>query len=107
MNQLLWGALAACAWVIGLFFLRFWRLNRDRLFLFFFVAFWILSVNWLWLAMVPTVDETRHYGYVLRLVAFTLIGFAIIDKNRRSSTDVHRPPSMASSFQPGSDSVHH
>jgi hypothetical protein len=107
MNQLLWGALAACAWVIGLFFWRFWRLNRDRLFLFFLVAFWALGVNWIWLAMISAADETRHYGYLLRLLAFGLISFAIVDKNRRGSTDVHRPPNKAPSSQSGSDSVHH
>lgn len=107
MNQLLWGALAACSWVIGLFFLRFWRLNRDRLFLFFFVAFWALSLNWLWLALVPAVPETRHYGYLLRLLAFALISFAIVDKNRRSSTDLRRPLNRAPSVQSGSDPTQH
>jgi hypothetical protein len=84
MNQFLWGALTTCAWIIGVFFLRFWRLHGDRLFLYFFVAFWALAFNWLWLAMVPSVDETRHYAYLLRLLAFTLIIVGVVDKNRRS-----------------------
>jgi hypothetical protein len=101
MNQMLWGALAACAWVIGLFFWRFWRLNRDRLFLFFLVAFWALGINWIWLAMIPAADETRHYGYLLRLLAFALISFAIVDKNRRSSADLRRASSQPASRPPG------
>jgi hypothetical protein len=88
VNQFLWGALATCAWIIGIFFLRFWRLHGDRLFLFFFVAFWALAFNWLWLALVPSVDETRHYAYLLRLLAFTVIIIGVADKNRRGHVAV-------------------
>ena len=42
-NHLYWGALAMACWVAGLFFLRFWRLSRDRLFVFFVLAFWLLT----------------------------------------------------------------
>jgi hypothetical protein len=84
MNEFLWGALAISAWVVGLVFLRFWKLSRDRLFLCFFLAFWTLALNWLWLGMVPLVDETRHYVFGVRLVAFLIIIAGIIDKNRRS-----------------------
>jgi hypothetical protein len=90
MIQFLWGALVACSWVIAMFFMRYWRLTRDRLFLFFCVAFGAMGLNWLWLAAVPTVHETRHYAYVLRLLAFGLICFAIVDKNRRSRSDPER-----------------
>ena len=34
----------------GLFFLRFWRKTRDRLFAIFACAFWLMGVNWLLLA---------------------------------------------------------
>jgi uncharacterized membrane protein len=84
MNQLLWGALAMSGWVAGLFFLRFWRAGRDRLFLFFFLAFWTLALNWLALALVPSVSETRHQLYTLRLLAFFLIIVGVLDKNGRS-----------------------
>jgi hypothetical protein len=84
MNLLLWGALATAAAAIGLFFARFWRDSRDRLFLFFFLAFMILSLNWIGLALVPRDSESRHQVYVLRLVAFVLIIVGIIDKNRRA-----------------------
>jgi hypothetical protein len=77
------GALAALSAVIGLFFLRYWRLTRDRFFVFFTSAFWIMSVNWTLVASFAT-DETRHYFYVARLLAFVLILVAIIDKNRHS-----------------------
>jgi hypothetical protein len=75
------GTLAVAAWVAGLFFLRYWRLTRDRFFVFFTAAFWLMAVNWSAVAAFAT-DETRHYFYVIRLGAFLLILAAIIDKNR-------------------------
>jgi hypothetical protein len=83
LNQFLRGVLAMGCWAIGLTFLRFWMPTRDRLFLFFCLAFWVLSLNWIGLAIVNPGDETRHYFYFVRLVAFVLIIAAIIDKNRR------------------------
>jgi len=83
MKLFLWGALAASCWAAGLHFLRFWKDSRDRLFVFFFLAFWVLSLNWLGLALIDEPTETRHYVYAVRLVAFMLIIAGIIDKNRR------------------------
>ena len=73
---------AACA-VAGLFFLRFWRKSRDRVFAMFSVSFWLLAVNWTALAFAQD-DEIRTWLYVVRLVAFLVILLAIADKNRTS-----------------------
>jgi len=75
------GAIAVASVVAGLFFLRFWRRTRDRLFLMFAAAFWLMAVNWAALAFTQA-DEIRTAFYVVRLVAFVLILVAIIDKNR-------------------------
>lgn len=83
MNQFLWGALAMACWVAGLFFLQAWRSARDRFFLFFCLAFWVLSLSWVGLAVFQPQTETRHYYYVFRLLAFALIIMGIIDKNKR------------------------
>jgi Family of unknown function (DUF5985) len=80
--QFLWGALTMAGLVAGLFFFRFWRLSRDRLFLLMGIAFWVLALNWLGLAVLPRIDESRHYVYLLRLLAFLLIIAGIVDKNR-------------------------
>ena len=77
------GVLAALSWVIGLFFLRYWRLTHDRFFVFFAAAFWIMAANWSVVAGFAT-DETRHFFYLFRLLAFLLILGAIIDKNRHT-----------------------
>ncbi len=70
----------ACA-IAGLFFLRFWRKTRDRLFAIFAAAFWLLGFNWLALAFTQQ-DEVRTILYCVRLLAFVLILIAILDKNR-------------------------
>ncbi len=82
MHQFLLGALTMGSWATALFFLRFWRQSADRLFLVFALAFFVLGVDWAMRgAFEPTV-ETRHYFFLVRLVAFILLIFGIIDKNR-------------------------
>lgn len=82
-HAFIYGALVMAASAAGLFFLRFWRESRDRLFLIFALAFWVLAANWLVLAL-STDDETRAWAYLVRLAAFSLILIGIFDKNRRS-----------------------
>jgi Ca2+/Na+ antiporter len=69
---------------IGLFQLRFWVRTRDRLFLGFALAFFLLAVNRIALTLTTTTDvnEGRLSLYVIRLVAFVIILLSIIDKNR-------------------------
>lgn len=76
------GATAMACGVVALFFLRYWRDTRDRLFVFFAVAFGVLGVNRAALALVHPAAESTPYFYILRLVAFVLIAYAVIDKNR-------------------------
>jgi hypothetical protein len=85
MDLFLRGAIAMACWVAGLFFLRFWRETRDRLFLFFLVAFWLFAVHWAALAGIEVTAERRHYVYALRLIVFALIIAGIVDKNRRTT----------------------
>jgi hypothetical protein len=77
------GALTACAAMAGLFFARFYRATRDRLFLAFAVAFWALGLHWALLVSVHPSDESRHQLYLLRLLAFVVLIAGIIDRNRR------------------------
>ena len=81
LNQFFLGAIVLGCGVAGLFFLRFWRKTRDRLFLIFAIAFWTLGANWLALAFTKQ-DEVRTWLYVVRLLAFVFILYGIIDKNR-------------------------
>jgi hypothetical protein len=76
------GAIIMGYLVVGLFFLRFWRQTRDRLFLIFAVAFWMLGTQRAALALDRTLQEAHTSLYLLRLFAFLLILLAIVDKNR-------------------------
>lgn len=78
------GAIAMAYAVAGLFFLRFWHQSRDRLFAIFAVSFWILSVQRVLLTF-PSWVEHSAWLYGVRLFAFLLIVFAIIDKNRKTA----------------------
>ena len=78
------GAIAMAYAVAGLFFLRFWRQSNDRLFAIFAVSFWILCVQRLLLAS-PAWVEHSAWLYGIRLFAFLLILYAIIDKNRTTA----------------------
>ena len=80
-NQFLLGGVVAMCIVAGLKFLLFWRRTHDRLFLIFAIAFWTLGANWLALAILNQ-DEVRTALYAVRLLAFLLILWGIIDKNR-------------------------
>ncbi len=81
----LFGALTALAIVCGLFFVRYWRSSGDRFFAFFAIAFWALGANWALLVGRDPSDEYTPYFYLLRLFAFLVILWAIVDKNRRTS----------------------
>lgn len=77
------GALVMGYAVAALYFLKYWRRTHDRLFAFFAAAFVLLLVQRVALAMGGTSIDALWY-YVLRLVAFVLIGFGIVEKNRSS-----------------------
>jgi hypothetical protein len=79
------GALVAGFLVAGLFFLRFWRRTHDGLFLSFALAFWLLGLGQMILALGNIPVEERSWVYLIRLAAFLLILLAIFRKNRASA----------------------
>src|SRR5687768_1933531 len=82
MTAFVAGALTAGYVVIALFFLRFRSESGDRLFTIFAAAFGLLAVQRFALFYYGT--EVGIWLYTLRLFAFALILFAIIDKNAKS-----------------------
>jgi len=68
--------------IAALYFLKFWRQTRDRLFVLFAIAFVLLTVQRVALALGSQWLGNTDWYYVLRLLAFALIMAAIIDKNR-------------------------
>lgn len=84
VSQLVSGAILMGYLLAGLFFLRFWRDTRDRLFLIFAVAFVLLGAQRVALVLTREMLETQTGLYLIRLFAFLLILGAIVDKNRGS-----------------------
>jgi hypothetical protein len=85
MKAFLWGSLAMASAVASLLFFRYGKVTRDRLFLYFSAAFFVMMFNWIGLAAIEPNTEHRYLAYCLRLVAFVLILIGIIDKNLRAT----------------------
>ncbi len=88
MNLFLQGAIAAGFAVCSLFFMRYWKQTRDRLFVWFAIAFFVLGLNRVFLAFSldaqsAALDEDVLYLYIVRLTAYCIIVAAIVDKNLR------------------------
>ncbi len=82
MNDMLIGAIATASIVAALFFLRFWRSTGDRFFLFFALSFFIDGINRVLLGGGAQSNDDAPAYYLIRLLAYGLILFAIFDKNR-------------------------
>jgi hypothetical protein len=83
VNELLIGGISTASFVAGIFFLRFWRVSRDRFFLLFATAFWLEGAHRIAIYHWAGADEASPLYYLIRLVAYGLIIIAIVDKNRR------------------------
>jgi uncharacterized membrane protein HdeD (DUF308 family) len=81
MNDMLTGAIAMASAVIALFFLRFWRASRDRFFLYFALSFAIEGVHRVAAALAYQDSEDTPLHYLVRLLAYGLILWAILEKN--------------------------
>jgi uncharacterized membrane protein len=78
------GAVTAGFLIASLFFLRFWKDTRDRLFLSFALAFMLLGLHQALLVITDIPIEERSPLYLLRLIAFAMIIWSIIQKSRRN-----------------------
>jgi hypothetical protein len=76
------GATAVGCAVAALFFMRYWRTTADRLFFWFAAAFWLLALDYTVLGLLPRANEWRLSVFAVRLLAFCLILFGMISKNR-------------------------
>lgn len=82
MNDFMLGMLALGFFVAALFFGRFYRETGDRFFLWFTLSFVIMSGNQVALQVFGETQEFFTALYVVRLIAFSIILAAIVDKNR-------------------------
>lgn len=84
LKEFLLGALVMSEVVLALFFLHYWRVTRDRFFLFFTWSFVLGTGSRLVLAVHLGNDEFEPLIYLLRLLSYVIIVVAIVDKNRVS-----------------------
>lgn len=76
------GALTTAYAVIALFFFKFSARTGDRLFALFATGFLILALQRLVLTVAGEWGRETVWLYGLRLLAFVIIVYAIVDKNR-------------------------
>lgn len=81
INLMLLGAIAMACFIAGVFFLRFWRTTHDRFFLCFAVSFCLEGICRLMLGLTTYRGEDEPLIYLLRLAAYVMILYAIVDKN--------------------------
>lgn len=81
VKGMLLGAIALGSAVAGLFFLRFWNMTSDRLFLYFSLAFFLLALSRVLMAISAVLSDEHPVVYLIRLVAYGLIIFGIVQKN--------------------------
>jgi hypothetical protein len=83
LASMLTGALVTACALAGLVFLRFWKSSHDPLFVWFALSFWLQGGQWLASALVGEHSEQAPWQYLLRLLAYGLLGFAIVQRNLR------------------------
>ena len=86
MTDFVLGGSALACFAIALFFLRFWRDTGDRLFAAFAGAFLVFGVNRLILTLTSEDADGRTYSYLLRFLAFMLVVWGIVGKNRAQAS---------------------
>jgi uncharacterized membrane protein len=80
------GVISTASVTAGLFFLKFWRDTRDSFFLAFSASFMIEGLNRFTVLLLPRPNEGSPWIYLVRLLAFLLILFAILRKNYGKSS---------------------
>lgn len=81
MTDLFTGAICMGSLVIALYFVRFWRDSGDRFFLYFAASFFIEGLRRLYSALHDAGAEDSPLHYLVRLLAYGLILWAILEKN--------------------------
>ena len=83
MQTFMLGMIAMGSLTAALFFLRFWQVTRDRLFVMFALAFALEAANRAVFAWNGAHSEQAGLYFGARLAFFALILAAVVDKNFR------------------------
>ena len=71
--------------VVSLLFVRYWRRTRDGIFVWFSISFALLALTQALPVIIESPREEHSWVFLLRLLAFALLIFAILRKNARLS----------------------
>ena len=80
MNQFMLGAIAMGSAVAALLFFRFWRSSGDRLFFYFSLSFATEAFDRVLMSL-GRLDDTATTFYLIRLLSYALILWAVVEKN--------------------------
>ncbi len=89
INAMMLGATVMASFIVALFFLRFWRSTSDRFFLLFALSFFIDALDHLFFSSPVYANGNPVHYYVIRLISYGFILWAIIDKNWVKSSAKH------------------
>lgn len=81
MNDFIQGATMLASLGVAVFFWKYWRMTRDRLFMAFSLAFAVFALNRVLLSVLDPESEARTWVYLVRALTFVLIAAAVLDKN--------------------------
>jgi hypothetical protein len=81
MREILVGMSTMGFIIAALYFLRFWRRTKDRLFVTFSCAFVLLAINQVLIGLSVGPREDESLLYLPRIIAFALLIVAIVSKN--------------------------
>lgn len=81
LDFFLLGFIAACSWVAGLYFFKFWRSTRDPLFLAFLVFFVVQGSTNAAILSLAHPNEGNVIVFAVRLLSVLVVLAAILWKN--------------------------
>jgi len=81
IDGFLLGIIAATSVTAGVFFLKFWKVTRDTLFLALAIAFVIEGLIRVGVLFASEPNEASPWIYIVRLFSYALILAAILKKN--------------------------
>lgn len=109
MGSFLSGGIAISCLYAALFFFRFRQRTGEHLFSIFGLAFAMLFIERCVLELTDPTAETRPYIYMIRLMAFLIIIYGIVEKNlsqkqgKGSSDQPFRPKLITENETDGQD----
>ena len=74
------GAISMGSFVVGLYFITFWRETRQRLFVYFAGGFMVLAVHRVIFAITSEDPVWEEFSLSLRLVGYLIILAGIVDR---------------------------